>query len=157
MRDNKASKRDIDPDKIYNNKLVAKFINRLMNDGKKTIAENIVYSAFDVIKSKEKDPLEIFEKAMQNVAPKQEVRARRVGGANYQVPSEVRGERKVSLAGRWILEAARKRSNKEYHTFGEKLAAELLDAVDNKGEAVKKRDTIHRMAEANRAFAHFRW
>lgn len=94
---------------------------------------------------------------MQNVAPKQEVRARRVGGANYQVPSEVRGERKVSLAGRWILEAARKRSNKEYHTFGEKLAAELLDAVDNKGEAVKKRDTIHRMAEANRAFAHFRW
>ncbi|GDX62346.1 30S ribosomal protein S7 [Candidatus Levyibacteriota bacterium] len=157
MRDNKASKRDIDPDKIYNNKLVAKFINRLMNDGKKTIAENIVYSAFDIIKSKEKDPLEIFEKAMQNVAPKQEVRARRVGGANYQVPSEVRGERKVSLAGRWILEAARKRSNKEYHTFGEKLAAELLDAVDNKGEAVKKRDTIHRMAEANRAFAHFRW
>ncbi|MCX6782429.1 MAG: 30S ribosomal protein S7 [Candidatus Levybacteria bacterium] len=157
MRDNKASKRDIDPDKIYNNKLVAKFINRLMNDGKKTIAENIVYSAFDIIKSKEKDPLEIFEKAMQNVAPKQEVRARRVGGANYQVPSEVRGERKISLAGRWILEAARKRSNKEYHTFGEKLAAELLDAVDNKGEAVKKRDTIHRMAEANRAFAHFRW
>lgn len=157
MRHKKADKRETEPDKIYQNKLVAKFINRLMRDGKKTVAENLVYQAFDLIKQKKEDPLVVFEKAIQNVGPRQEVRPRRVGGASYQVPQEVRGERKISLAIRWLVEAATARSSKEYHTFSEKLAGELLDASLNQGPAIKKRDTIHRMAEANRAFAHFRW
>lgn len=157
MRKGKAPKRHINGDSRYNNKLVAKFINNLMFDGKKTSAERVMYNAFDLISKKEQDPLEVFEKALQNVAPKQEVRARRVGGANYQVPAEVRGERKVSLSIRWIIEAAKKRPNKEFHKMEEKLAAEFLDAIENKGEAIKKRDSIQRMADANRAFSHFRW
>ncbi len=157
MRHKKADKRETEPDKIYQNKLVAKFINRLMRDGKKTVAENLVYQAFDLIKQKKEDPLLVFEKAIQNIGPRQEVRPRRVGGASYQVPQEVRGERKISLAIRWLVEAATARSSKEYHTFSEKLAGELLDASLNQGSAIKKRDTVHRMAEANRAFAHFRW
>jgi small subunit ribosomal protein S7 len=157
MRHKKVAKREINTDKIHNNLLVAKFINKLMKDGKKTTAERIVYSAFEIIEKDGQNALETFEKAVQNVGPRQEVKAKRVGGANYQVPMEVRGERRLSLSIRWIIEAARARSNKDYKTFAGKLAAELKDAVDNQGAAVKKRDTAHRMAEANRAFSHFRF
>lgn len=157
MRHKKAEKRKAEPDKIYQNKLVAKFINRMMKDGKKSAAQKMFYEALDLVKTKNADPLFVFEKAIQNVGPRQEVRPRRVGGASYQVPVEVRGERKVSLAIRWLITAARKRSSKEYHRFSEKLAAEFLDASQNAGEAIKKRDLMHRAAEANRAFAHFRW
>lgn len=157
MRHKKVAKRITEADKVYNNKLVAKFINRMMHDGKKSVAEAAFYGTFKLLESKNQNPLEVFEKALQTVAPKMEVKARRVGGASYQVPIEVRGERKVSLAIRWLIEAARKRSNREFHTFAEKLAAELTDAMENKGEAIKKRDTILRMAEANRAFSHFKW
>lgn len=136
---------------------MAKFINRIMRDGKKTVAEKLIYSTFDIITQKSGDPVEVFERALQNVGPKQEVKARRVGGASYQIPMEVRGDRRMSLATRWIIQAAVKRPSAEFHTFPEKLAAELLDAADNKGEAIKKRDTVYKMAEANRAFAHFRW
>jgi small subunit ribosomal protein S7 len=157
MRHKKTKKRQIDPDKIYNSRLAAKFINNLMKDGKKTIAQKVFYDALEILKKQEKNPIETFEKAIANIEPRQEVKARRVGGANYQIPIEVRGERKMSLAIRWIIAAAKARSNKEYHTFAEKLAAELLDAMENKGEAIKKKDVMHRMAEANKAFAHFRW
>ncbi len=157
MRNKKVQKRSVESDIKYNNKLIAKFINQIMRSGKKTVAEKQVYSALDLIAKQQKDPLETFEQAIQLVAPRQEVKARRVGGASYQVPTEVRGDRKISLAIRWLIAAARARSNKEFHTFSEKLAAELLDAIVGKGEAIKKRDVMHRMAEANRAFSHFRW
>lgn len=157
MRHKKTEKRKIEPDKIYNNRLVAKFMNHLMRDGKKTVAEKILYGTFDLIAKKGEDPIKIFEAAIQNVGPRQEVKARRVGGASYQVPIEVRGDRKTTLAVRWIIDAARDRSSKDYHTMSEKLAAELLDALQNQGAAIKKRDTIYRMADANKAFAHFRW
>jgi small subunit ribosomal protein S7 len=157
MRHKKVEKRIIEPDKLYKSVLVAKFINRIMKDGKKTIAENLVYTALENLKAKGEDPLKVFEKAIQTIAPRQEIKARRVGGANYQVPIEVRGERKIALAIRWLIEAAQKRSNKEFHTFDQKLVAEFMDAVDNKGEAIKKRDNTHRQADANKAFAHFRW
>lgn len=157
MRHAKVAKRETQPDRIYNSKLVAKFINSIMKDGKKTIAEGLFYDALKKIGEKEGNALDLFERAISNVGPKQEIKPRRVGGASYQIPIEVRGDRKVSLAIRWIIESARKRSNKDYHTFSEKLAAELTDAVNNQGEAIKKRDTVHRMAEANKAFSHFRW
>lgn len=157
MRHKKIQKRVIEPDKIYNNLLVAKFINSIMMNGKKTIAEKKLYNAFNLIAKKDLNPVEVFEKAIQNVAPKVEVKARRVGGANYQVPIEVKHERKTSLAIRWILEATRKKSNKDFKTFEEKLAQELSDAANNAGEAVKRRDVVHKMAEANKAFSHFRW
>lgn len=157
MRHKKVEKRKISPDKIYNNHLLAKFINSIMKDGKKSVAEKNVYEAFNILEKQGRNPLETFEKAIQNVGPRQEVKAKRVGGASYQVPMDVRGDRRISLAIRWIIEAAKARSNKEYHTFSEKLAAELLSAVNNEGAAVKKRDTAHRMAEANRAFSHFRF
>lgn len=129
-----------------------------MSDGKKTIAQNLVYKALDQIKDNTKqDPVSIFEKAIQNVAPKMEVRPRRVGGASYQVPVEVRGDRKEALAIRWILTAARSRSNTQFHTFDQKLAQELMDAAQNTGSAIKKRDDTLKSAQANRAFAHFRW
>lgn len=152
-----VSKRKIQPDPVYKKILVAKFINRTMRDGKKTVAQKVIYDAFDQIKEQGLDPLKVFEEAIGNVGPRFEVRSRRIGGAAYQVPTEVRGERKLSLAIRWILEAAKKRSSKEYKTFSKKLAAEFLDASKNSGEAVRKRDIAHRMAEANKAFAHFRW
>lgn len=117
----------------------------------------MVYTAFEKIKEKNLDPLDVFEKALQNVGPRFEVRPRRVGGASYQVPMEVRGERRISLAIRWLVSAANNRSSKEYHTFADKLAAELIDAFNNAGEAIKKRDLMQRNAEANRAFAHFKW
>lgn len=157
MRHSKTPKRIVEPDKIYNNLLIARFINRVMYNGKKTVAQDVVYGALDIVKEKGQDPLEVFEKAIQSVSPKLEVKARRVGGASYQIPSEVRPERRLSLAIRWIIEAARKRSNKEYHTFSEKLAQELLDATQNLGEAIRKRDLMQKNAEANRAFASFKY
>lgn len=157
MRHKKVEKRQIHPDKLYKSILVTRFINRIMRDGKKTVAEHQVYTALEKLKEKGEDPLKVFEKAIQTVGPRQEIKARRVGGANYQVPIEVRGERRQALAARWLIEAAKKRSNKEFHTFAEKLVAEIMDAIDNKGEAIKRRDNTHRQADANKAFAHFRW
>lgn len=157
MRHKKAQRRIIEGDRVYSNKKIAKLINYLMIDGKKTIAENLVYSAFNLISGKQADPIAAFEKAIDNVGPKQEVRAKRVGGANYQIPAEVRPERRVALAMRWIVDAARNRSNKDYKVFEEKLAAEILDASNELGEAIKKRDSVLRMAQANRAFGHFKW
>lgn len=148
-------KRDVLPDPVYNSKLVTRFINKVMLEGKKGIAQNIVYDALDQIKSKTgKDPLEVFEAALKNVMPVLEVRARRVGGANYQVPVEVRPERRLSLGIRWLVNYARLRGEK---TMSERLAAELLDASNNTGAAVKKKEDTHKMAEANKAFAHYRW
>src|SRR5882672_7641234 len=140
MRHKKVQKRQINPDTLYNNITVAKLINYIMRDGKKTIAQAQVYKAFALLEEKGEEPLKAFEKALQNIGPKVEVKARRIGGANYQVPVEVRHERRMALALRWMIDAARKRSNKEYHTFAEKLAAELLDAIQNQGEAVRKRE-----------------
>lgn len=157
MRHKKAQRRVVEPDKIHNSVHVTKFINRLMLDGKKSTAERVVYGAFARLEKEGKNPLETFEKALQNIAPKVEVKARRVGGANYQVPIEVRPERRMSLSIRWLLEAAAKRPNKEYKTFEEKLAAELAAAAAGEGEAMRKKDIMHKQAEANKAFAHFRW
>lgn len=157
MRHKKVQKRKIEADKVYNNFLIAKFINQIMKDGKKSVAEKIIYNAIDAIKAKGHNPIETFEKAIATVSPKVEIKARRVGGANYQVPTEVRPERKLSLALRWIIEAARARANKEYHTFEEKVAAEIMDAVEEKGAAIAKRNNTLKQAEANKAFAHFRW
>lgn len=128
-----------------------------MVHGKKRTAEQLVYRAFEVIQAKGEDPIKVFETAINTIGPKMEVRPRRVGGASYQVPIEVRGDRRVALAMRWVVMFASRRTNKEYKTFSEKLAAELIDAAKGVGEAVRKRDTVHRMAEANRAFAHFKW
>lgn len=157
MRHAKTKKRQIKPDTVYNSPLIAKFINYIMIDGKKTVAQEQIYKALELLGKKGDEPLKLFDKAIQNVGPKVEVKARRIGGANYQVPVEVTAHRRSSLALRWIIEAARKRSNREYHSFAEKLAAELWDATQNLGEAIKKRDTALRQAEANKAFAHFRW
>ncbi|HEX7042011.1 MAG TPA: 30S ribosomal protein S7 [Patescibacteria group bacterium] len=157
MRHAKITKRTVVPDQIYNSPLVAKFINNVMKDGKKTVAQKLVYGAFDLLKEKGQDPLETFQKVLETVAPKVEIKARRIGGANYQVPVEVKGERKMTVAMRWLIEAATGRPNKEYHTFSEKLVAEFMDILEGKGEAIKKRDNTHRQADANKAFAHFRW
>jgi small subunit ribosomal protein S7 len=157
MRHKQAPKRDIQGDAVYNNKQIAKFINYLMKDGKKTVAQNVLYATFDLITKSKADPIATFEKALDSVGPKQEVKAKRVGGANYQIPMEVRPERRIALAMKWIVEAARKRSNKDYKVFEEKLAAELMDASNEQGEAIKKRDSVLRMAQANRAFGHFKW
>jgi len=157
MRHKKAIKRITPDDKLYQSKLVAKFINSIMKDGKKSVAERVFYDCFELLKKDGGDPLNIFETAINNVGPKVEVKSKRVGGANYQVPQEVRGERRISLAIRWILDSARARSNKDFHSFSGKLAAEILEASKNEGQAAKKRDTVHRMAEANRAFSHFRF
>ncbi len=157
MRSGRVTKKLYDPDPVYGNRLIGRFINRIMVSGKKTIAQNLVYKSFDIIKEKGQDPVKTFETAIQTVGPKVEVRPRRVGGASYQVPMEVRGDRRMALAIRWIVTMARKRSNKEYHSYSAKLAQELLDAAAGQGEAIKKRDTVLRMAEANRAFAHFKW
>lgn len=150
-------KRKIEADPIYGNKMLARFINRLMRSGKKSTAQTQVYRALEKLKANGQDPIKLFEQAINTVGPKMEVRPRRVGGASYQVPIEVRGERRISLAIRWIAEAAKKRSSKEYRSFSEKLAAELTDILAGQGEAVRKRDAVHRVADANRAFAHFRW
>ncbi len=143
------------PDPVYHSQVLTKFINQVMLDGKKGTAESIVYGAFDIIKEKtSEDPNEVFNNAMKNVMPVLEVKARRVGGANYQVPIEVRTDRRQALAIRWLVSFARKRGGK---TMQEKLAGELMDAANNTGGSVKKREDTHKMAEANKAFAHFRW
>ena len=149
------AKRDVLPDPIYNSKIVTKLINNIMLDGKKTVAQKIVYDAFDIVKEKEnKDALEIFEAALNNIMPVLEVKARRVGGATYQVPIEIRAERRQTLGLRWLVNYARNRHEK---TMAEKLAGELIDAVNQTGGAVKKKEETHRMAEANKAFAHYKW
>ena len=149
------AKRDVLPDPIYNSKVVTKLINNIMLDGKKTVAQNIVYSAFDIIKEKEqKNPLEVFELALNNIMPVLEVKARRVGGATYQVPIEIRPERRQTLGLRWLVTYARNRHEK---TMAQKLAAEIMDAVNGNGGAFKKKEDTHRMAEANKAFAHYKW
>ena len=148
-------KRDVLPDPKYNDKLVAKMINGIMRNGKKSVAESILYRSFDLIQDKtNKDPLKLFKQAMENIKPVLEVRSRRVGGATYQIPVEVRYERRQALSIRWILSFAKKRSEKSMH---EKLAMEILDAANNRGTAIKKKEDTHKMAEANRAFAHYRW
>ena len=149
------AKRDVLPDPLYNSKLVTRLINNIMYDGKKGVAQKIVYGAFDIIREKTgKEPLEVFEQAMENVMPQLEVKARRVGGATYQVPMEVRPERRQTLGLRWMTNYSRLRSEK---TMKERLAGEILDAVNGTGGAAKKRDDTHKMAEANKAFAHYRW
>ena len=154
-RRHRAEKREIIPDPKFGDLVVTKFMNAIMYDGKKSVAEKIVYDAFDTIEAKAKQsPINVFQQALSNVAPAIEVRSRRVGGATYQVPVEVRPERRQALAIRWILSAARNRNEK---TMEEKLSGELLDASNNRGNAVKKREDTHRMAEANRAFSHYRW
>jgi small subunit ribosomal protein S7 len=154
-RRHKAEKREVIPDAKYGDVVLAKFMNSIMYEGKKSVAEAIVYGAFDAIESKSKqEPLPLFKQALENVAPAIEVRSRRVGGATYQVPVEVRPERRQALAIRWIINAARGRNDK---TMVDRLSAELMDAANNRGNAVKKREDTHRMAEANRAFAHYRW
>ena len=150
-----VSRIEVLPDPVYNSKVLTKFINQVMLDGKKGTAENIVYGAFDIIKDKTgNDPMEVFNTAMKNVMPVLDVKARRVGGANYQVPIEVRADRRQALAIRWLVDYARKRGGK---SMQEKLAGELMDAANNTGAAVKKREDTHKMAEANKAFAHYRW
>ncbi|HBM81100.1 MAG: 30S ribosomal protein S7 [Clostridiales bacterium] len=150
-----VSKRDVLPDPVYNNKVVSKLINNIMKDGKKGVAQKVCYGAFDIVKEKTgKEPIEVFEAAMNNVMPILEVKARRIGGATYQVPIEVRPDRKQTLGIRWLLDAARKRGDKYMRN---KLASEIIDASNNTGNAVKKREETHKMAEANKAFAHYRW
>lgn len=148
-------KREVIPDPIYNDQMVTRFINKLMIDGKRGIAEKILYGSFAIIKEKTgEDPIKLFQQALQNVMPVLEVRPRRVGGATYQVPMEVRPERRVALAMRWIVTNARQRPER---TMKERLAAELMDAANNTGLSIKKKEDTHRMAEANKAFAHYRW
>ena len=150
-----TAKRDVLPDPLYNSKLVTKLINNIMLDGKKGVAQKIVYEAFDIIKDKTgEDPLSVFEKAMEHIMPVLEVKVRRVGGATYQVPIEVRADRRQTLGLRWLTTYSRNRSER---TMKERLAAEILDALNGNGGAAKKCDDTHKMAEANKAFAHFRW
>ena len=149
------SKRDVLPDPLYNDKIVTKLINNVMYDGKKSVGQKIVYGAFEILREKTgKDPLEVFEAAMNNIMPVLEVKARRIGGATYQVPIEVRPDRRQALGMRWLIDYARKRGEK---TMKERLAGELLDAANNTGSSVKKKEDTHKMAEANKAFAHYRW
>ncbi len=155
MRKRRAVKRDVLADPIYNSKLVMKLINSLMKDGKKGVAQKILYDAFDQVKEKtNQDPMEVFAKAMENIKPALEVKSRRVGGANYQVPIEVKADRAQALALRWLVQYARLRGG---HSMSENLANEIIDASNGVGAAVKKREDTHRMAEANKAFAHYRW
>ena len=154
-RKGNTPKRDVLPDPVYGSVVVAKLINSIMLDGKKGVAQKVVYAAFDQIKEKtEKDPTEVFTQAMENIMPSLEVKARRVGGANYQVPMEVRPARRQTLGLRWLTAYARARSER---TMAERLAGEIMDAANNTGAAVKKREEVHKAAEANKAFAHFRW
>ena len=148
-------KRQVEAHPVYGTKVITKFINSLMLDGKKTVAEKIVYRTFEIIKEKsQQDPLEVFNEAIKNVKPNLEVKSRRVGGATYQVPVEVRSDRAQALAIRWLIESSKKRGDK---TMQERLSKEFLDASTNKGNAIKKKEDTHKMAEANKAFAHFRW
>ena len=154
-RRHKAEKREVNPDPKYNDLVVSKFMNSIMKEGKKSVAERIVYGAMETMQAKAKSsPLQLFHQALENVMPAVEVRSRRVGGATYQVPVEVRNERRQALAIRWLITAARGRNE---NTMEERLSGELLDAANNRGTAVKKREDTHKMAEANRAFSHYRW
>ena len=154
-RRREAPKRKILPDPIYNDRTLTKFINAVMLRGKKSIAENIVYGSFEIIEKRMKEePLRVFKKALENVKPAVEVKSRRVGGSTYQVPIEIRGQRQTALAFRWLIGFARKRHEK---TMKEKLAGEFMDAAANRGASIKKKDDTHKMAEANKAFAHYRW
>ncbi len=155
MRRRSAPKREILPDPKFGDLVLAKFVNILMFDGKKSVAEKIVYKALNIIEAKgNTQPIEVFKQALDNISPQVEIKSRRVGGSTYQVPIEVRSERKIALAMRWIIEASRKRGEKGMKL---RLAGEVLDAVQNRGSAFKKKEDTHRMAEANKAFAHFRW
>lgn len=156
-RSKRIERRVLEPDPIYGSRLVARFINGVMVDGKKTIAQGLVYKAFAEIERSGKNPLTVFETAVSNAMPKLEVRPRRIGGASYQIPVEVRGDRREALAIRWLIAAARTRSNKEYHTFDKKLAAEFMEAAEGRGAAIKRKEDTLRVAESNKAFAHFRW
>jgi small subunit ribosomal protein S7 len=148
-------KRDILPDPLFQSQLVTKFVNVVMRDGKKTVAERILYQALEMVRQRtQDDPMKVFKKAVENVKPSVEVKSRRVGGSNYQVPVEVRPSRRLALSMRWIIQNAEKRGEK---TMRQKLAGELLDAAENRGGAIKKKEDTHRMAEANKAFAHYRW
>ncbi len=152
----KQKRVELDP--LYNDFMVAKLINRSMKDGKKSVSQKQVYRAFEIIKEQTKeDPLEVFKRALENMRPTMEVRPRRVGGAAYQVPMPVRGSRQDSLAIRWLIAAARSRPNSEFHTYAEKLATELVEASKGEGVAIKKKQEVERIAEANKAFSHFRW
>jgi small subunit ribosomal protein S7 len=154
-RRHKAERREVNPDPKYNDLIVSKFMNSIMKEGKKSVAERIVYGAMETMQAKAKsNPLQLFHQALENVMPAVEVRSRRVGGATYQVPVEVRNERRQALAIRWLIAAARGRNE---NTMQERLSGELLDAANNRGTAVKKREDTHKMAEANRAFSHYRW
>ena len=154
-RRHRAEKREVNPDPKYNDLIVSKFMNSIMKQGKKSVAERIVYGALETVQAKAKsNPLQLFHQALANVMPAVEVRSRRVGGATYQVPVEVRNERRQALAIRWLITAARSRNE---NTMEERLSGELLDAANNRGTAVKKREDTHKMAEANRAFSHYRW
>ncbi|HWA52198.1 MAG TPA: 30S ribosomal protein S7 [Patescibacteria group bacterium] len=158
MRRQQARVRQLNPDPIYNDVLVSKLINRSMRDGKKSVAQTQIYKAFEIIKEQTKeDPMKIFHAAMENISPNMEVRPRRIGGAAYQVPMSVRGTRRETLAIRWLVTVARTKSNTEFHSFGEKMASELMDAYKGEGMAMKKKKDVENMAEANRAFAHFKW
>lgn len=158
MRSGTVKKRILLADPIYNSRMITRFINRVMMDGKKSVAQRMVYQALDLVeKQSGKSAVSVFDAAIANVAPKMEVRPRRVGGASYQVPMEVRGSRREALAIRWLIVAANARSSKEYKGFDKKLAAELIDASNGQGSAMKKRDDVQRMADSNKAFAHFRW
>lgn len=149
------AKREVLPDPVYNSKVVTKLVNNIMLNGKKSVAQKIVYGAFDIVKEKEqRDPLEVFEEALNNIMPVLEVKARRVGGATYQVPLEIRPERRQTLGLRWLVRYARTRHEK---TMAEKLAGEIIDAINGNGGAFKKKEDTHRMAEANKAFAHYKW
>ena len=155
MRKRRAARRDVLPDPIYKSKVVTKLVNRIMLDGKKGVAEKILYKAFDIVKDKTgQDPVSVFEKALENIKPQLEVKSKRVGGSNYQVPVEVSETRSQTLGLRWLVNYARLRSG---HTMAQNLADEIIDASNGTGNAVKKREDTHRMAEANKAFAHYRW
>ncbi|MBV71550.1 MAG: 30S ribosomal protein S7 [Myxococcales bacterium] len=154
-RRREVPKRKVQPDPKFGDRTLAKFVNCLMKQGKKSVAEGIIYGSFDLIENRAKeDPLRLFKKALENVKPNLEVKSRRVGGSTYQVPVEIRGERRTALAFRWLISFARKRHEK---TMAEKLAGELMDAAAGRGASVKKKDDTHKMAEANKAFAHYRW
>lgn len=158
MRTKSFPPREIKPDLKYGSVKVAQLINRVMISGKKTVAQKQVYQAFEIVKEKtKKNPVEIYEQVLDKVQPQIEVRTRRVGGASYQVPMPVKSRRAFSLSLRWLVNEANKRPNREYHSFAEKLAAEMLDALKEQGGAINRRDTSHKMADANKAFAHFRW
>jgi len=157
-RKGRVKKRNISPDPVYGSVLVSQLVNRSMRDGKKSVTQKQIYKAFEIVKKKtKKDPLIVFEQALDNIKPKVEVKTRRIGGASYQVPVPVSGSRQLSLAIRWLINFSRKKSNSQYHSFAEKLASEIIDTQKNEGITIQKRQEIEKIAEANKAFAHLRW